>query len=198
MKALYLGGSPCSGKSTLMRALAAHGWRGDSLDDRLDKWMHRAADEGKPHCTAYFSLSPDGVWMRPPASQCEDELGIYREIAPYVKEHLRALEPPFIAEGAALLPELLQNIHVPQRQALFLFPVPQFQIEHYRRRPWVPSVLKGCADTAAAFDRWMERDILFARQVARQAEAAGYRTVWVDGTRTPEQLLLDALEWFAL
>ncbi len=180
-----------------MRALAAQGWRGDSLDDQLDAWMRRAADEGKPHCAAYFTLSPDGVWMRPPQEQCEDEIAIERELLPYVEEHLRSLESPFVTEGALLLPELLQKMGVPARQALYLLPTPQFQVEHYRQRPWVPMVLAGCTDADAAFDRWMERDILFARCVARQAEAAGYRVVWVDGSRTEEQQLASALEWFA-
>ena len=199
MRSFYLGGSPCSGKSTLLRALGARlGWRGDSLDDWLKTWMRRAAAEGKPRCAAHFRLSPDEIWMRSPQEQCEDELAIDREMLPYVKEHLLTLELPFATEGVVLLPELLQSLRVPPRQALFLVPMPDFQRWRYRLRSWVPEVLQGCTDPTAAFERWMERDILFARYVARAAEAAGYRAVWVDGSCTPTQRLEDTLKWFRL
>ena len=59
-----------------------------------------------------------------------------------------------------------------------------FLISHYKEREWVPYVLEGCSDKGQAFDHWMERDILFARQVKAECKENGVVCLVNDGSRT--------------
>jgi hypothetical protein len=84
-----------------------------------------------------------------------------------------------VVEGADLLPELLRDLGVQPHRAIWLVPTPEFQLRHYARRSWVADYLRDCPDPAGAFDRWMRRDMLFARHVRRTASAF----LTVDGSR---------------
>ena len=69
-------------------------------------------------------------------------------------------------------------------QARRLFQKWCFLISHYKEREWVPYVLEGCSDKRQAFDNWMERDILFARQVKAECKENGVVCLVNDGSRT--------------
>lgn len=69
-------------------------------------------------------------------------------------------------------------------QALRRFQKWYFLISHYKEREWVPYVLEGCSDKRQAFDHWMERDILFARQVKAECEENGVVCLVNDGSKT--------------
>ncbi|WP_328475652.1 hypothetical protein OHA21_19885 [Actinoplanes sp. NBC_00393] len=81
-----------------------------------------------------------------------------------------------------MLPELLAGAGVPRDQAVWLVPTEDFQRHHYRQRTWARDLLAAAPDPEAAFDRWMQRDALFARRVAVQARNLGYPIIIVDGT----------------
>ena len=201
MSIYYIGGSPCSGKSTAAEAIAErYGFHYFKVDDHLDRYMQLAAEDGKPCCARIAQMSPEEIWMRDPAVQCEEELQIYREIFPYVMAELEeaAAKGNVITEGAALLPELVKQMNIPCHQYLAITPVKAFQVFHYKKREWVPYVLAECSDRERAFDNWMERDALFAGAVQRQCEVLGYASIINDGTVLPEQMLNWVMAHFGL
>lgn len=102
---LFIGGSPCSGKSTVAERIA------------------------KEYSAYYFKVDADFI----------------------------------ITEGAAYTPSVMKK-YMPE-DYISIVPTADFQISHYKEREWVPYVLEGCSDKQQAFDNWMERDILFAKQV---------------------------------
>ena len=167
-RVIIIGGSPCSGKSTAAERLAeeydAYCYK---VDAHLDELIRMAADRGSPACKRVLSLSSEEIWMRDPEVQCREEFQIYREIAPDVFRGLDAVEAELIvAEG----------------------PTPEFQITHYRERKWVSRVLAGCSDQTAAFDRWMQRDILFAGQIEGECAALGIPCIVNDGSLSLDRL----------
>jgi dephospho-CoA kinase len=196
----YLGGSPCSGKSTVAELLARErGFVHYKLDDKLDEFMRLAARDGKPACQAYFQLPPGQEWMRKPEEMFADEVRIYEEIFAYAARELARLEAPVvIAEGAGFLPELMRQAGIGPDAYVCIVPTPAFQVEKYRQRPWIAEVLAPCADRQAAFANWMERDALFARHAAETAERLKYRAFWTDGRRSPGELLQEIAGIFGL
>ena len=54
-------------------------------------------------------------------------------------------------------------------------------MSHYSQREWVPYVLQDCSDKEKAFENWMERDALFAKDVQRQCEENGYLSLVNNG-----------------
>lgn len=173
----FIGGSPCSGKSTLAAALAEeYGLYYFKVDDYLEQYLKTGASAGKEYCLKATQMSPEQIWMRPPAEQCREEIEIYKEICGYIMADLEKLncEKGMITEGAAYLPQLAAQYRVPANRYISVTPTKEFQVFHYSKREWVPYVIGACSDREKAFDNWMERDALFAIHVQKQCRALGY------------------------
>lgn len=201
MNIYIIGGSPCSGKSTVAEIISKKcGLRYFKVDDYLDAYLKKGAADGKKYCAAIEKMHPEQIWMRPPALQCEEELALYEEIFAYVTEDLKkaAEKGAVITEGAAYLPCLVKKMNVPQERYLSITPTKEFQVSHYKEREWVPYVLEGCSDKEKAFANWMERDVLFAGAVQAQCREAGYVSVINDGSFSPDDMLIRVMKHFEL
>ncbi len=188
----YIGGSPCSGKSTVAEILVQkYNMTYIKIDDFLDKHLARGAEKGYEVCLKQTRMSPEQTWMRDPKVQCKEELQFYHEVFGFVQEEIRSAvkDKAVIAEGAAFLPELMKELKVPYKRYTCITPKREFQIEHYKKREWVSYVLEGCSDKEQAFLNWMERDVLFAEEVRRQCKAAGYVSLVTDGSRSVEEVV---------
>lgn len=184
MEAFFIGGSPCSGKSTIAEIISAkYGLHYFKVDDHLDKYTRMGAEAGYLICRKQIEMSAEQIWMRPPQVQCEEELRFYEEIFHFILEDLNKLdsEGTVITEGAAYLPQLMKRIGIPSSRYMAMVPAKAFQIHHYSKREWVPYVLAQCSDPEKAFRNWMERDILFAKEVARRCREENYPCVVNDG-----------------
>lgn len=196
MEIYYIGGSPCSGKSTVTEALAAqYGLTYFKVDDYLEDFISHGAEAGLPVCRHIRHMSADEPWLRPPQVQCREEFDFYAEIAPFVAEKLSSLTAPrVIAEGAAFLPCLMKDA----AHYIVITPSREFQLSRYRQRPWVPHVLRECSDKAQAFANWMERDALFAEEVRRQCTQLHLPHLLTDGSVSPEGRLKQVAAHFRL
>ena len=196
MEIYYIGGSPCSGKSTVAEALAQqYGLTYFKADDYLEDFTAQGAAAGLPVCQRILRMSADETWLRPPHVQCQEEFDFYAEVAPFVDEKLAELHVPrVIAEGSAFLPRLmLRTAHY-----IAITPSREFQISRYSQRPWVPHVLRDCSDKEIAFANWMERDALFAEEVRRQCTQLGLPHLLTDGSGSPEERLREVAAHFRL
>ncbi|NLC79053.1 MAG: hypothetical protein GX683_04930 [Ruminococcaceae bacterium] len=197
----YIGGSPCSGKTTLTELLVKrHGLYHFKVDDYLEDYTTRGRSKGKPVCTRITRMSANETWMRSPELQNQEELEFYREIFEYVlfdlnrKNDKRAI----ITEGAAYLPELMKKNGVDAAHYIAIIPTKSFQVTRYQTRSWVPYLLKDCEDSEKAFQNWMERDALFAKTIKEQCLEAEYQCFVTDGISTPAEMARDAERVFGL
>jgi len=143
-------------------------------------------------------MNADEIWMRDPALQCREEFDLYTEYAPMIREKLQALDGLVITEGAAYHPELMRAWNVGAGDYLALVPTADFQVMHYRRRHWVPMVLAECRDQTAAFDRWMQRDAFYVRQVEKRCKETGYTCICQGGSLILDDLLQYAANHFGI
>ena len=182
----WMGGSPCAGKSTIADALVErYGMRLYRCDDAFPLHTQRTNPHEQPVFYRVMRLSCDGLWMRPVAQQVAEEIEIYQEEFPMILRDLLAMpvDMPILAEGAALLPELVAPWIDPAnpRQAVWLTPTAEFQRFHYARRDWPRQVVRDCKDPDQAFGNWMERDVRFAEYVRSEANQRGWSALLVDG-----------------
>lgn len=187
----WIGGSPCSGKSTIAEMMAERlGMEYFKLDDLLEELITRAAESGARACSAVLAMTPDETWMRAPREQCMEEFAIYREIFPLAAEKLSAVPScrPIITEGAGWLPELVRGAGAERSHYFCLVPTRVFQMVEYSKRPWVDCVLEGCSDREAAFANWMERDVQFALKAAADARRQGFPVLVNDGSLEIEEM----------
>lgn len=192
MTVYFIGGSPCSGKSTVAQALSEkYHLRYFKVDEYLEKYMKMAAADGKGSCKAVEQMTPEQIWMREPIVQCDEEIQIYEEIFPYILADLEKTECDhgIITEGAAYLPSLMKACAVPANRYISITPSKEFQVSHYRQREWVPYVLEGCSDKEKAFENWMERDALFAKAVQQQCTHHRYLSLINNGAISVEEMM---------
>lgn len=201
----WIGGSPCAGKTTIASRLAEQrGWTLYNCDDAFYRHLQIITPADQPAYYRVTHLDCEDLWInRPVAQQVAEELEIYREEFPLILADLAHLpaDRPILAEGAALLPELVAPLlgldsrrladsppdPIAPRRAVWIVPSEAFQRRHYSQREWWPSVVRNCSDPALAFDNWMARDAAFARTVRAQAEQRGLPVLVVDGRASLEE-----------
>lgn len=185
MNIYYIGGSPCSGKSTVAEILSEqYDLYYFKVDDFLDSYTKQGALKGYPVCRKQVELTPDQIWMRDPVLQCREELIYYEEVFEFIERDLEQIKNVngVITEGAAYVPGLIRDAQIPENRYLSITPTKEFQLFHFRKRTFVPYILRGCSNMERAFDNWMERDILFAGEVRKQCGETGYTSVINDGS----------------
>jgi 2-phosphoglycerate kinase len=198
----WIGGSPCSGKSSVAEAIAnKHGLASYNCDEAYYRHLESISPDQFPRLFRARHASPEEVWiLRGVDQQVEDEIALYREEFPLILNDLEAmpLAPSVVAEGAALLPSLVAKAGISGDRALWIVPTEAFQLEHYARRPWRHDVVKDCSDPQQAWENWMARDFGFAKAVAAEANAFGFEVITVDGSRSIEETVRFVEEHFGL
>lgn len=196
-----LGGSPCSGKSTLAERLSQDFRLPDyKVDDHMWRHLEQADPQSQPTMAAYSKLSWDQMWSQPVDQQVEDVFAYYAEQGPLILADLETYvgQEPIVMEGAAFLPALVHAWGVPPSHVLFLVPTKAFQVANYSQREWVKPILDSCADPEQAFSNWMERDHRFGQGIIQQAQSLGYQAITVDGQLDIDSIYAVVIEHFSL
>jgi hypothetical protein len=187
----WIGGSSCSGKSSMVERLSArYAFRPYRADDAFPAHAAQAQAGAEPHLYRVARMNWDEIWGRPVEVLLQDEIAVYREEWPMIVADLLALpdERPVIAEGAALLPARVQELLSDRQHAIWIVPTEAFQRERYARRgAWVGEILAQCITPEQAFEHWMARDAAYAQWVSRQATQLGLRVLEVSGARSIEE-----------
>lgn len=200
-QAYILGGSPCSGKSSIAARLSSEfNLPYYNVDEHEKEHSKRAHPSRHPTMYKFSKMNWSEVWMRPVPDQIQDEFEYYRERFEMIIQDLEeyAPEKAILLEGAAYLPELLEQNKANSNTVIFLVPTKEFQLHYYSQRPWIKDILKECDDPQRAFANWMMRDHLFGQEILRQAKARNYKTILVDGSRSIDQQYEIVKECFGL
>ena len=100
----YIGGSPCSGKSTIAEIISKkYGLYYFKVDDFLEKYTKMGDSKGYEICKKQAGMNPEQIWMRDALVQCTEELVFYKEIFEFVLADLEKIEAKgILTEGAVL------------------------------------------------------------------------------------------------
>lgn len=184
----WLGGSPCSGKSSVAERLCeTYGMTYYKGDDYFGEHLERGHARGNPWATRLRHATSEFIFMRSLEENLDLSFSIFREEFPFVIEDIRSLPKPILIEGCVALPESLASLNILKRNAFYMVPTEEFQRAHYAKRLWAPERVADTSDPTQALENWMRRDVVFARQVAAAAESLEYPVVWVDGSLSIEE-----------
>ncbi|MCL4251270.1 MAG: hypothetical protein KJ065_24180 [Anaerolineae bacterium] len=178
----WIGGSPCSGKSSIAQRLARdYGLTLYLCDEAMGRHIEQASFEHQPTMARLPQMTPDAIWLEPVAAQVQRVFNFYREEFPLILADIAALPRPRIVEGAALMPELVAPLLDDPARAIWLVPSLAFQIEYYTQRPWRHEIVRATSDPEQAWANWMARDAAFADQIEAQAAALKLTCIRVNG-----------------
>lgn len=183
-RSIFIGGSPCSGKSTLAARLARElGLAHYKCDDHFSRHLDGAAAVGREYATLARSVTHEYIFMRSDQENLAFALGVHGEEFEFILRDLRRSAAPVIAEGCSLLPAQVAAAGIPATNVFYLVPDESFHREKYKQRTWAWDRLAETSDPERAFENWMRRDALMARHILAEAETRGF-TAWRVGHGT--------------
>lgn len=197
----WIGGSPCSGKSTIAELLTdKYDFIYYKCDDAYHNHIKRCRSELHPIMTKLKELSINDIFSRPIDQQVEETIQFYHEEFGLILEDISliASKKPILVEGAALLPENVSPLLHTKNHGVWIIPTAEFQVDQYSKRDWIQSILEECRDPKLSFENWMNRDIEFAQFINKDAQSRGLKIFVVDGRTTLEENLAIVEEHFKL
>lgn len=186
----WIGGSPCSGKSTIAELLTEkYAFTYYNCDAVYSSHVSRCCPELQPVMTKVKQLSLDELFSRPVDQQVIETIQFYQEEFAFIREDVKSLSSsqPILVEGAALLPHLVAPFLGTYNRGIWMIPTPTFQVEQYSKRDWIKSILEQCRNPTQSFENWMDRDIAFAQCIHQEAVDRGFKVMVTDGGTTIEE-----------
>lgn len=195
---LWIGGSPCAGKSSIGHTLARiHVFLNYHLDPMARNHQARRLAEGDPALEAFLKMSMDQRWLERSVEALVQEV-----LDSWSKECRLALEDLFampnewfiIAEGN-FFPDCLALYLSSPHQAIWLVPSASFCEQARRRRDAEQArrreqygIANESSDPERRLHNLIQRDHQLARLVKQQAEHHQLRVCEVDGSRSLEEM----------
>lgn len=196
---MWIGGSPCSGKSTVSRAIAQIYV---FLEYHLDAWARnhfaRRIVAGDSEAQAFMKMSMRERWVeRPVEALVQEAITSWSNDFQLVLEDLLAMpkENLIIAEGN-FFPECVAPYLSHPHQAIWFVPTDSF-CEQGRRHRWAEQerrqrrhgMYDAGHDPEQRRRQIIARDLQLARYVRQQAEAWHLPLYEVDGSRSREEMM---------
>lgn len=197
----WIGGSPCSGKSTIAKHLA----------DQFNLNVYHCDDHWNAHSQnpdlsqdsllrQIAHMSFEDIFMRPVEVQVETEIAAYQEEFPYILDDLKAYptDQLLLVEGAALQPDLVAPLLSCADHAIWIVPTEDFQRRTYVKREWMHTIAQQTSDPEQVKDNWMSRDARYAQWVMARVAVHELTQIVVDGTHSIDHHLEMVRQHFSL
>jgi 2-phosphoglycerate kinase len=186
----WLGGPPCSGKSSVSEILAGRFDLDVYHADEAFKTHARGLDPVRqPTLAKWCSGRWDELWMQPVDKLVQDAIACCREHFALIRADVLATpkRKPLLVEGTALLPGQVAGLLPKKNHALWLITSADFRREHYPERQWVREIVGQCRHPEAAFGNWLERDAGFVEWLEAEVSALNLQSFKVVEGRTVEE-----------
>ena len=195
---LWIGGSPCAGKSTIGHTIArTHVFLSYHLDPMGRNHAARRLAAGDPALEAFLKMSMDQRWLeRSVDALVQEVLTSWSQECRLALEDLLAMPREwFIVAEGNFFPECLAPALSSRHQAIWLTPTAPFCEQIRRQRDAQQAsrrarhgVANESSDPQARLRKLIERDCRLAEHVKQQAEQRQLVVYEVDGGRSLDEM----------
>lgn len=183
--ALWIGGPPCSGKTSVALLLSGrHDLRAYNSD--LHTWEHhdKALERGFAEAGFWQSATTDEAWLSGLDSIVEHTLQANTERCQLMLEDIERLplSPLTIAEGTPLFPWLVADRIASRDHAVWLVPTDDFQRARLAERP--QASFQRTSNPTQALENRIRRELAVGDLIERDARARSFHVIRVDGSKS--------------
>lgn len=197
---LWLGGSPCAGKTSVAKWLTAHYslqlYHYDKHEKQHEALSHPARH---PAIAAYASLDMDERWVSRSVEQMvQGTEAVWTERFEFVLDDFLALPatPPILAEGPGLLPDCVAPLLTSPQQAIWLVPTEAFKRAVQPTRGGAPA--NQTHHPAWAYQNLIALDLQLANNLKDRAHELGLTVLEIDGRKSVDEIAMAVAEHFGL
>jgi 2-phosphoglycerate kinase len=187
---LWMGGSPCAGKTSIADLLAdQYRLVVYHADEMFDEHQRRVTRTQQPYLYKWTHTPWNDLWMQSKEKLLEEAVECYSEQFEMIVRDLnkRSSKERILVEGNSLLPDRVAELLSKKEGGIWVVPTESFQRERYRARgQWVEEILAECDDPEGAYRNWMERDAAFGQWINERARELNLEVIEVSGQRTLE------------
>lgn len=185
----WIGGSPCSGKSSIAEIISEkNDFYYYKCDDYLEHYIDIGSKINIPIMKIFKKMDINETWLeRNIEEQVIDEIEFYYEAYKIIEKEIIKLnidKKDVIVEGAAIMPENIMKARINIKNYVCIIPTKEFQLEKFKERKWVKYYLAECENPEKAFQNWMERDIKFAEIMGKKAQEYNMKLIVENGKKT--------------
>lgn len=182
---LWIGGPPCSGKTSIARLLAGrHDLRAYNSDAHTWEHHDKAVARAYPAAARWESMTPDEAWLCDIDEMVAISIAANEERCRLMVEDLEGLprSPLVVIEGTPLFPSFIAPRLAGRDHAVWLIPTSEFQSTRLRERP--RHTWQQTSDPERALENRIERERLVGRHIEADALARELRVIRIDGSRS--------------
>lgn len=196
--AFWIGGSTCSGKTTVANRIAElRGLPVYHVDEHEQEHAERATAAGLPVYERWVGMTLTERWALSPVEDLvTDTLALSEERMPLILEDIG--NGPVVVEGFQVYPWLVAPLLESPRQAVWLVCTPEFRRTTHFGRPHAWSTPSKTEDPERAQTNRLERDDRIAEKILRRARELGLKVIEVDGSRGIDDIAAEVGLYLAL
>ena len=180
----WIGGSGCSGKSSIVRLLEKeHGFTTYHCDEHWGEHNERSNPVDHPGTIRFWS-DLEGYCRLPQAEFFEASRAFFKEDFAMVLEDLAAMQnEKIIVEGVTLEPDFVLEVADPQK-VIFMIASEEFQRANFLKRDMQKRVFQGFADPEGTFEAFVSNLAFQTRSIYDHAMELGLKVIITDENST--------------
>ena len=180
----WIGGSGCSGKSSIVRLLEGeHGFTTYHCDDHWGEHGERSNPVDHPGTIRFWSEFEEFCRL-PPEEFVEAFRAFVKEDFAMVLEDLAAIpNEKTLVEGVTLEPDFVLEVADPQK-VIFMIASEEFQRANFLRRDMQSTVFQGLKDPEGSFEAFVSNLAFQTRSLCDHAMELGLKVIFTDENST--------------
>ncbi len=197
----YIGGSPCSYKTTVANKLAEqYNIKIYNADNHIERYLDIGARKRNKVLKKMRRVSVFEQWFLDLELQLKNEIELYNFSGKIIKADLKRFYKgkDVIVEGSPIIPKFIYKRGIDTDKYVILVSSKSFQRAIFEQRDYIDRYLNLTKDKSLAFENWLTRDEMISNYYREEGEKHGHKCIEINKDTKLEDVCNEVKEHFGL